>query len=136
MNVPDGYTFIHSQIDAFLYSFIPLTVMFTANCLIILKFMIAKWDKRHSSTEPVNQALSKSAIKGTVMLLTVHFAFIILTAPISIAFSIMDDPPVMAYGVTILLLYLNHSINGVLYSISGSRFRHELKNLFLCYGTE
>ena len=27
VNVPDGYQFIHSQIDAFLYSFIPLTVI-------------------------------------------------------------------------------------------------------------
>ena len=136
VNVPDGYTFIHSHIDAFLYSFIPLIVMFTANCLIILKFMLAKCKNRHGDTESVNQALSKSAVKGTVMLLTVSFAFFILTAPISIAFSIMDDHPAKAYGVTILLLYLNHSINGVLYSISGSRFRYELKNLFLCYGTE
>ena len=78
--------------------------------------MIAKWRKRRGGTESVNQALSKSAVKGTVMLLTVSFAFIILTAPISIAYSIMDNPPVMVYGVVILLLYLNHSINGVLYS--------------------
>ena len=28
VNVPEGYKFIYSQIDAFLYSFIPLTVMF------------------------------------------------------------------------------------------------------------
>ena len=132
VNVPDGYQFIHSQIEAFLYSFIPLSAMLMANCLIILKFVIAKWTQRHGGTESVNQALSKSAIKGTVMLLTVSFAFIILTAPISIAFSIMDDPPVMVYGVTIMLLYLNHSINGVSYSISRSRLRHEPKNLFLC----
>ena len=63
-------SFIHSQIDAFLYSFIPLTVMFTANCLIILKFMIAKLKNRQGGTESVNQALSKSAVKGTVMLLS------------------------------------------------------------------
>ena len=131
-NVPKRYQFIHSQIDAFLYSFIPLTVMFTANCLIISKFMMAKWNNRNNGSESVNQPSSKSAVKGSVMLLTVSFAFIILTAPISIAFSTMDDPPVMVYGVVIILLYLNHSINGVLYSISGSRFRHELKNLFLC----
>ena len=39
-------------------------------------FMIAKWEKS------VNQILSKSAVKGTVMLLTVSFAFFILTAPL------------------------------------------------------
>ena len=39
--------------------------------------MIAKWKNRAGSTESVNQALSKSAIKGSVMLLTISFAFII-----------------------------------------------------------
>ena len=67
-------------------------LVFTANCLIILKFMIAKWRNRQGGTESVNQALSKSAVKSTVMLLTVSFAFIILTSPIAIAFSIMDNP--------------------------------------------
>ena len=129
------YEEIYYQIDAFLYSFIPLTVMFTANCLIISKFMIAKYKNRRGGTESVNQALSKSAVKGTVMLLTVSFAFIILTAPICITYAITVDPPVIVYGVTVILVYLNHSINGVLYSISGSRFRQELVKLFVCCGT-
>ena len=136
VRVPEGYKAIYLQIDAFLYSFIPLIVMFTANCLIILKFMMAKWRNRQGGTESVNQALSKSAVKGSVMLLTVSFAFIILTGPISIAYTIMDDPPIMVYGVTVILQYLNHSINGVLYCITGSRFRHELMKLFCCQGNE
>ena len=57
--------------------------------------------------------LSKSAVRGSVMLVTVSFAFIILTGPISIAYTIMDDPPILVYGVTVILQYLNHSINGV-----------------------
>ena len=136
VRVPEGYKAVYLQIDAFLYSFIPLTVMFTANCLIILKFMMAKWKNRDGSTESLNQALSKSAVKGTLMLLTVSFAFIILTGPISIAYTIMEDPPIMVYGVTVILQYLNHSINGVLYCITGSRFRHELMKLFGCHGNE
>ena len=71
VRVPLSYKATFYQIDAFLYSFIPLSVMFTANCLIILKFIIAKCKNRHGCTESVNQALSKSAVKGTVMLLTV-----------------------------------------------------------------
>ena len=69
-------------IDSLLYSTVPTCVILTANFLIILKFLRAKWESRHSGTESVNQALSKSAIKGTVMLLFVSFAFIILTGPI------------------------------------------------------
>ena len=84
----------------------------------------------------VNQAMSKSAVKGSTMLLTVSFAFIILTGPISIAYSMMADPPIMVYGITVILQYLNHSINGVLYCITGSRFRHELMKIFCCYGNE
>ena len=68
VRVPDGYKAVYLEIDAFLYSFIPLTVMFTANCLIIVKFMMAKWKNRGGSTESVNQELSKSAVKGSVML--------------------------------------------------------------------
>ena len=136
VKVPDGYKAIYLQIDAFLYSFIPLLVMFTANCLIIFKFMIAKWKNRHGGTGSVNQAMSKSAVKGSTMLLTVSFAFIILTGPISIAYSMMADPPMMVYGITVILQYLNHSINGVLYCITGSRFRHELMKIFCCYGNE
>ena len=124
------------QTDAFLYSFIPLTVMFTANCLIILKFMMAKWQSRQGRTESVNQALSKSATKGSAMLLTVAFAFIILTFPIVITFSIMVDPPQLLYGITVILQYLNHSMNGVLYCMSGTRFRKELRDLFNCCTTK
>ena len=124
---------IYFQIDAFLYSFIPLSVMFTSNCLIILKFMLAKWNNRNSGSESVNQALSKSAVKGSVMLLTVSFAFLILTGPMCVYTSIIEnDPPRLLYGVAAILQYLNHSINGLLYCISGSRFRHEFAQLFKC----
>ena len=105
--------------------------MSTANCLIVLKFMMAKWKNRHGGTESVSQALSKSAVRGSVMLLTVSFLFIVLTGPYAFAYSrIMGNPPIIVYCVTIILNYLNHSINGVLYCVSGSRFRQELRSLF------
>ena len=108
--------------------------MIIVNCMIIFKFMLAKWQNRRGGTESVSQALSKSAVKGTVMLVTVSTAFIILTGPASLAVAIFgDDYPVMVYGVTVLLQYLNHSINAVLYCISGSRFRNELMKVFRCY---
>ena len=133
--VPQSYKATYYQIDAFLYSFIPLSVMFTANCLIIFKFMLAKLKNRNSGSESVNQALSKSAVKGSVMLLTISFAFVILTSPICID-NLMKDPPRLLYGITVILQYLNHSINGVLYCITGSRFRQELIGLFNVCGTK
>ena len=134
VNIPEGYDDIYWQIDAILYSFAPFTIMIIVNCMIIFKFMMAKWQNRRGGTESVSQALSKSAVKGTVMLVTVSTAFIVLTGPASLAVAIFgDDLPVMVYGVTVLLQYLNHSINAVLYCISGSRFRNELMKVFGCY---
>ena len=132
VHVSEDYEAVYLQIDAFLYSFIPIAVMFTANFLIIIKFMVAKWRNRHSGTESVNQALSKSAVKGTMMLLTVSFAFLVLTGPMSVYTSVIEnDPPLVFYGVTAILQYLNHGINGLLYCISGSRFRQELIDMFV-----
>ena len=135
VRVPQSYKATYYQFDAFLYSFIPLSVMFAANCLIIFKFFMAKWKNRHGETGSVNQAMSKSAVKGSVMLLTISFAFVILTSPICIN-NLMKDPPRLLYGITVILQYLNHSINGVLYCITGSRFRQELIGLFNVCGTK
>ena len=135
VRISEKYKDIYLQIDAVLYSFLPLIIMCIANCLIVFKFMLAKWRNRLSGSESVNQALSKSAVKASVMLLSVSFAFIILTAPICYA-SLTSDAPSMVYGVTVILQYLNHCINGVLYCITGSRFRQELRDLFNCCGTK
>ena len=39
-------------------------------------------------TESTNQALSKSANKGTTMLVTVSMAFLILTGPVAVTFAV------------------------------------------------
>ena len=134
VNIPDGYPDIFNQIHSILYSFAPFTIMAIVNCMIIFKFMMAKWQNRRGGTESVSQALSKSAVKGTVMLITVSTAFIILTGPIAIGRAMYaHNLPPMMYGIVVLLQYLNHSINAVLYCITGSRFRHELMKVFGCY---
>ena len=134
VNIPEGYDDIYYQIDSILYSFAPFTIMIIVNCMIIFKFMKAKWQSCRGGTESVSQALSKSAVKGTVMLVTVSTAFIVLTGPIAIGRAVYaEGMPWLVFGVVILLQYLNHSINAVLYCISGSRFRHELMKVFGCY---
>ena len=135
VRVSKDYWAYFDKIDSFLYSFIPLSVMLIANCLIILKFVLAKWKNRHGDTGSVNQAMSKSAVRGTVMLLTVSIAFIVLTSPVCIAISVPGLPKTFR-TVAGILQNLNHSINGVLYCITGSRFRQELKNLFSCNRTK
>ena len=69
---------IVEAVDSVLYSFGPFTLMFITNFAIVFKFMRAKCTR--NSTESTNQALVKSATRGTAMVVTVSVTFIILTA--------------------------------------------------------
>ena len=84
----DGYICIENEyfhpsldiIDSIFYSFGPFTLMFVTYFAIAFKFMRAKF-KSNQSTESTNQALIKSATRGTAMVVTVSVTFLILTAP-------------------------------------------------------
>ena len=107
-------------------------MMIILNGAIIYKFMMARCKKRKGS-QSTSQALSKSATRGTVMLLTVSSTFIMLTGPQALAWYINPHPPQMVQGIVMLLQYLNHAINGFLYCIVGSKFRKELFKILKCY---
>ena len=130
-NVPRAYLrLLFSTIIAILYSFGPFGIMILVDFAIIYKFMMAKLKTRLGGSGSTNQALSKSATKGTAMLLTISFAFILLTGPIAIAHIIWEVIPDLTEKITITFEYVNHGINGILYCVSGSRFRNELLRTF------
>ena len=114
-------------VDSALYSFVPFALMFVTNFAIVLKFMTAKCQK--NSTESTNQALVKAAPRGTAMVVTVSFMFIILTAPTAVNEAIKNVNNLSHNPMYLVFMnftqYLNHSINGVLYCIVGTRFRKE-----------
>ena len=120
-------------VDSILYSFGPFTFMFITNFAIVIKFLRAKC--KSNSTESTDQALSKSATRGTAMVVTVSVTFLLLTSPTAVAYArsfIIRLEDVPSYRVFMnFTQYLNHSINGVLYIIVGSRFRSELLKI-LC----
>ena len=132
-DLADNYYIIFNNVDSALYSFGPFVIMFITNFAIAFKFMRARCTQSNS-TESTNQALVKVATRGTAMVVTVSVTFIILTAPTALSTAVMhffllqDIPLYLAFMN--LTQYLNHSINGVLYCIVGSRFRRELLNLF------
>ena len=69
-----------------LYSFGPFTLMFATNFAIAFKFMRAKCrSSQNSLTESTNQALVKSATRGTTMVVTVSVTFLLLTAPAGVS---------------------------------------------------
>ena len=126
---------ILDRTDSILYSFGTFTIMFLVNSAIVAKFIKAKCKNLlQNSMGSTSQTLNKYAAKGTAMVVTVSVTFIILTAPVSIdQFSGRKLTPYpLFYVFMISMQYLNHSINGVLYCIVGTKFREELLKLFQC----
>ena len=132
VRVSETYRLVFFRLNSALYSFGPFTLMIIFNCGIIFKFLTTKYQNRNADSQSTSQALVKSATKGTAMLLTVSFTFIILTAPISIGLATSVRVHPLLHTVTPLLGSLNHGINGVLYCIGGSRFRNEMTKLLCC----
>ena len=120
-------------LNSTLYSFGPFILMLTTNLAIVFKFMRAKCNQNNSS-ESTEQALSKSATRGTSMVVTVSVTFLILTAPTAVNTVLWSRIRLSDYllyrAFMNLTQYLNHSIIGVLYIIVGSRFRKELLKIF------
>ena len=109
------------------------SLILLTNFAIALRFMRAKCRNIQSnSTESTNQALSKSATRGTAMVVTVSVTFLILRAPTAVHLTI--NPLGIRFPLYLAFMnltqYLNNSINGVLYIIVGSKFRKELIELF------
>ena len=128
------YSFYFS-FDSVLYSFGPFTLMFATNFAIAFKFMRAKCrNSLNSLTESTNQALVKSATRGTAKVVTVSVTFLLLTAPAGVSDILRSKIHlwrIPEYRIFMnLTKYLNHSINGMLYCVVGSRFRWELIKLF------
>ena len=129
----NNYGKIVQAIDSGLYSFLPITLMFITNFGIVVKFMKAKC--KSNSTESTNQALVKVATRGTAMVVTVSATFLILTAPTAVDQALLNFIHLESYMMYGLFMnftqYLNHSINGLLYCIVGSKFRKQLLKI-LC----
>ena len=125
----------HYVSDSVLYSFGPFTLMLITNYAIVFILMRAKCKSNQTnSTESTDQALVKAATRGTAMVVTVSVTFLLLTAPTGMAYALR---PVIYLGavpeyriVMNITHYLNHSINGILYCVVGTRFRRELFKLF------
>ena len=124
-----NFTVIERIVDSVLYSFGPFALMFITNFAIVFKFIRAKCNQSNATESP-NQALAKSATRGTAMVVTVSVTFLILTAPTAVhlalphVIQLQNNPRYRAFMN--LTQYLNHSINGVLYCVVGSKFRMEL----------
>ncbi|XP_076458315.1 uncharacterized protein LOC143292032 [Babylonia areolata] len=141
---------IYTVIDATIYSFIPFLSLLTLNLLIIIQLKrSSKFSSQFTEGQGGNN-MNESAVGDTkkakantnitLMLLMVSFTFLVLTSPIVILFLYQRyyrRPKTNAerahYRIILVVLesfmFSNHAVNFFLYSISGRRFRHELKLL-------
>ena len=132
-DLSECYWSIFRLTDSVLYSFGPFFIMIIMNSAIIIKFILAKRRSAQGSTESTSQAMSKAATRGTAMLVTVSVTFMLLTGPLAIGTALeMQFHPMVQILVFTIPQYLNHSINGVLYCVVGTRFRKELTNVLCC----
>ena len=134
-NFDSSVVLILNTASSVLNSFVPFILMFITNFAIAFKFMRAKCESSQcNSSQSTNQALVKSATRGTAMVVTVSVAFLILTTPTAVELALWPRirlSYILVYNVIKnFAQYLNHSINGLLYCIVGSKFRNELLKLF------
>ena len=129
---PGVHGLIFNLLDSVLYSFGPFTIMIITNAAIIYKLMSVKIKEGKEGSNPAGQAISKSATKGTTMLIVVSLMFIILTGPMAVALTLKTPNLPLIEIVAFTMQYLNHCINGVVYSIVGSKFRREFLKILPC----
>lgn len=146
---PSSWTMINNiwpWIDAVVYSFLPFTILVVLNGFIIRSVCKSKDRRkklmslpRRSTKSHLVSRLSKENRKTTMMLFSVSCTFLVTALPMNVAtilntfwnnstdksmkeFSILY----LLYSIAKMLMYMNHSINFVLYCALGTNFRKAL----------
>ena len=116
--------------DTVFYALVPIVVMTLANAAIIYTLMYIKYE----GISHTNESVSKSSTRGSVMVVTVSLAFIILTSPRAVDSALEQYISAYPFGrlFVISMQYSNHAINGILYCIFGEKFRNEFLKIMLC----
>lgn len=154
--LPKEYFYFHAYVRPWiafiLITVLPFLLILGFNCMIVHCLIRANRSRlattptptSGSSTQPSMTAASSGYRQTTVMCLSVSFAFLICILP-SIILLIgkmrWNDAGAplqtrLAYqrakAVNNMMVYVNHSINFILYCLTGRKFREELKAMFAC----
>ena len=135
-----------SWIDLCAFCLIPFTFIVIGNCFILLKVVKshrkAKTKDVPGKYKPGKRNKDNQQSSMTAILVTLNTVFLLTTLPISIYnightyWRVMETPRVKArldlwWAVVNMLMYTNNAVNFLLYSLSGSQFRQEMKRI-LC----
>ena len=118
---------------------IPFCSLLICNCAIIYKLLKERKVRKHLDSAAEHSDSLRSLI---VMLLTVSFFCLVSIAPMRIMITIFGSPPIgwkiqkqwqakalFHFSFAVLLINANHSINFILYLISGQQFRNAIKDM-------
>ncbi|KAH3874344.1 hypothetical protein DPMN_037586 [Dreissena polymorpha] len=139
----DFFNFVYPWMDLLLYFLVPAVILCIGEIIIVRKLIASNRLRRRmfvTDGAMTPQRIPNRRASVTIMLMTVNAVFILCTTPISVFLIGMPywvDPELgfsktqeILWAVVNLLMYLNHSINFVLYFLSGSRFRSHVYQLF------
>jgi len=141
---PFYYDNIYTKWDifhAFIYGAIPFVIIFISNVVILLRLSIFRNQSLVKSEKLPGESKADKMrnFQLTVMLLTVSFAFLLLTSPVSIYMAAFYEniarPRIEREYIKVVLRYIgyvNNAINFYLYMVLSSEFRREFVNLFKC----
>ena len=105
-----------------LYSFVPIILLSTFSLAIIVKICCLK--------NETGKYLGKKAKQGTMMLLSIICFFMISTIPVTLYSSLdLFKESRSFFVVSLVLSYSNHSVNALLYMLSGSKYREGVKKM-------
>ena len=122
-----SYNDLYKYFDSLIYSYLPIAFMTLFNVAIILKLALARFQNKTESS-----SLSKAAKGITVMLIGASVLFITCTLPYAIVYSIDSNLSTYVYAVQAILVYINHSVNIIVYGITNGQFNKELRKLVGC----
>ncbi|XP_059164852.1 probable G-protein coupled receptor 139 [Physella acuta] len=131
-------------VDALLYGFGPFVLISVFNSIIVFKICKANNSRAQlvqGRVQRNSSPVEAGNIRITVMLLTISFSFLLTTLPSNLSnivsywvningSQLTQTKAVLMTAVSSLLMYLNHSVNFILYCATGRRFRAMVTRCF------
>lgn len=135
---------IWTWVDLCKFSLVPFLVLSTGNiCILVRLVSINRKLKSHnsSSTSLATSMTSSTTSSMSGLLIGLNCVFIVCTLPVCVyligeTYWIPQDIPISVrrmdhwWAFVNMLMYISNSSNFILYCITGSRFRNEVKKLF------
>ena len=121
---------------ATLYCYAPVTILIINTTVLVIQLNRIKSTRKEMTSQENNTAKNENKI--TVMVIVICILFMVLTTPLTSFYVIVLNAGVFVYmgpelelykGVILILALSNHAINFLLYAVTSSNFREELRTM-------